>query len=293
MNDRYSSHHPRSARDWEPHRHDRDRQEREDWREPRRDWPGETREGQGQRYEGYPEAPGSGYGSPSSGGQDWEQRREGERSPWERSDQGSRFGQRGGNDTRRDRERGMGESPERYGDPGGYAYPGGQWGQAGNRYGQGGWAGQSSAGMYGETSPGGFGYGRDSGNAWRRREGPRRFNQGPKGYSRSDERIKEDVSEHLMGEEGIDPSEVTVQVSNGVVVLEGTVPERYMKHVIEDIVDGCMGVKDVQNQLRVSRRGSLAGAESTQGYGSSTSDRSAGAGVSGTDRSGKGTGTAR
>ena len=79
--------------------------------------------------------------------------------------------------------------------------------------------------------------------------------RGPKGWQRSDERIHEDVCERLAGEPGIDPSEVTVEVAGGNVMLSGSVPDRGMKYRIEDIVDGCTGVRDVDNRLRVSRGG--------------------------------------
>ncbi len=80
------------------------------------------------------------------------------------------------------------------------------------------------------------------------------FARGPKGYTRSDERIKEDISEHLFRAEHIDSSEVTVEVKDGVVTLSGTVPERWMRHEIEDIADDCMGVRDIENNVRVQRR---------------------------------------
>ena len=53
----------------------------------------------------------------------------------------------------------------------------------------------------------------------------------------------------------IDVSDVTVQVQDGCVVLDGTVPSRWMKHDIEDLADGCMGVRDVENRVRVHRDG--------------------------------------
>jgi CBS domain-containing protein len=81
-------------------------------------------------------------------------------------------------------------------------------------------------------------------------------NRGPKGWHRSDERIHDDVCERLASEQGIDPSDVTVEVRDGDVVLAGTVPDRVMKYRIEDIVDGCSGVRDVDNRLRVSRASS-------------------------------------
>ncbi|MGH8287473.1 MAG: BON domain-containing protein [Steroidobacteraceae bacterium] len=81
----------------------------------------------------------------------------------------------------------------------------------------------------------------------------RRYPPGPKGYQRSDERLREDISERLMEARYIDSSEVTVEVSGAKVVLEGTVPERRMKHAIEDLVDACPGVQDIENRVRVKR----------------------------------------
>lgn len=79
----------------------------------------------------------------------------------------------------------------------------------------------------------------------------RRYPPGPKGYQRSDERLREDISERLMEARDIDSSEVTVKVSAAKVTLEGTVPERRMKHAIEDLVDACPGVQDIENRIRV------------------------------------------
>jgi len=81
----------------------------------------------------------------------------------------------------------------------------------------------------------------------------RRYPPGPKGYQRSDERLREDISERLMEARYIDSSDVTVEVSGAKVVLEGTVPERRMKHAIEDLVDACPGVQDIENRIRVKR----------------------------------------
>lgn len=80
-----------------------------------------------------------------------------------------------------------------------------------------------------------------------------RYPPGPKGYQRSDERLREDISERLMQARYIDSSDVAVQVSAARVVLEGTVPERRMKHAIEDLVDACPGVQDIENRIRVKR----------------------------------------
>lgn len=86
---------------------------------------------------------------------------------------------------------------------------------------------------------------------WRTVE--RRYPPGPKGYQRSDERLREDISDRLMQARYIDSSDVTVGVSDAKVVLEGTVPERRMKHAIEDLVDACPGVQDIDNRIRVKR----------------------------------------
>lgn len=80
----------------------------------------------------------------------------------------------------------------------------------------------------------------------------------PKGYSRSDERLHEDICERL-GHSGLDVREVSIQVSEGHVTLEGSVKERRSKHAIEDCVDECFGVKDIDNRIRVQRDGSAGG----------------------------------
>lgn len=75
--------------------------------------------------------------------------------------------------------------------------------------------------------------------------------RGPKNYTRSDERIREDLCERLSDADEIDASNVTVTVNQSVVTLEGEVPHRSMKHWAEDMAESCSGVKDVDNRLRV------------------------------------------
>jgi hypothetical protein len=79
----------------------------------------------------------------------------------------------------------------------------------------------------------------------------RKYPPGPKGYVRSDERIREDLCDRIAAALHVDSSDVTVDVAGGKVVLEGTVPDRRMKHVIEDMADACPGVHDVDNRIRV------------------------------------------
>lgn len=89
--------------------------------------------------------------------------------------------------------------------------------------------------------------------------------KGPKDFVRSDERIREAVCERLFDQEWIDVSDVSVQVSDGCVRLEGTVAERRMKHAIEDIADSCLGVRDVDNRIRVRRFGEAVPEQGPQG----------------------------
>jgi len=81
--------------------------------------------------------------------------------------------------------------------------------------------------------------------------------RGPRGYTRSDERIREDVCDALTWDPDIDASEVTVSVSSGEVTLAGEVEDRPAKRYAEDLIDDVAGVKDVHNQLR-ARRGFFA-----------------------------------
>ncbi len=75
----------------------------------------------------------------------------------------------------------------------------------------------------------------------------------PKGYTRSDERIKDDVCERLSRAHDVDVSNVSVEAKGGTVTLEGTVPDRGMKHRIEDLCEQSLGVNDVDNRIRVLR----------------------------------------
>jgi len=77
--------------------------------------------------------------------------------------------------------------------------------------------------------------------------------KGPKGYKRSDERIREDVCDRLSQLDEIDPSDIEVSVQGGEVTLTGTVPSRHMKYIAEESADEVSGVDDVHNQLRVKR----------------------------------------
>ena len=74
--------------------------------------------------------------------------------------------------------------------------------------------------------------------------------RGPKGYERSDARLREIICERLTDDPRIDASDVSVEVTQKVVRLTGSVDDRRTKYAIEDLIERC-GVKDIDNQLRV------------------------------------------
>ncbi|MDP8916881.1 MAG: BON domain-containing protein [Pseudomonadota bacterium] len=80
--------------------------------------------------------------------------------------------------------------------------------------------------------------------------------RGPKGYSRSDERIHDDVNDRLTDDPFLDATHIEVVVLGGEVTLSGTVTARADKRRAEDLADNVSGVKHVQNNLRVEEVGS-------------------------------------
>jgi len=77
--------------------------------------------------------------------------------------------------------------------------------------------------------------------------------KGPKNYKRTDERIREDVSEILERDPHVNASEIEVMVKDGVVTLSGTVDHRLAKRHAEDIIEHASGVTDVKNELKVDQ----------------------------------------
>jgi hypothetical protein len=75
--------------------------------------------------------------------------------------------------------------------------------------------------------------------------------KGPRGYKRSDERIREDVSDRLTDEAQLDPSDVEVGVKDGEVTLSGHVAKRWERRLAEDWAETVSGVVHVQNNIRV------------------------------------------
>ncbi|SMH48507.1 BON domain-containing protein [Azospirillum agricola] len=85
---------------------------------------------------------------------------------------------------------------------------------------------------------------------------------GPRGYRRSDERIREDIIDRLTDDPRIDATDIDVSVAQGEVTLAGTVEDRAARHRAEDIAEAVSGVTHVQNDLRAGReawQGSVTG----------------------------------
>lgn len=72
---------------------------------------------------------------------------------------------------------------------------------------------------------------------------------GPLNYKRSDERIRDDVSDALYSSPEIDASDVEVEVKNGIVILKGEVETRLDKKIVEMTAERLPGVIDIDNQL--------------------------------------------
>lgn len=143
---------------------------------------------------------------------------------------------------------------------GGYAPGrGGQFDRGmGNGYGHQGMqgSGMQGGGMHGNSMQGGGMQGMRSG--MQGGMGMHR-GKGPQGYTRSDERIREQVCEVLSDDDNIDATHIEVVVKNGEVLLTGTVVDRHSKRLAEDLVERCAGVKDVQNQIRVQDERQISG----------------------------------
>lgn len=105
---------------------------------------------------------------------------------------------------------------------------------------------------YGTTGEGRWG-GQFSGAAGSSPFGGTFAGRGPRNYQRSDERIREDVNERLTADPRVDASEIDVRVVSGEVILTGSVDDRRTRRMVEECIEDLPGVRDVKNELRVSR----------------------------------------
>jgi len=103
--------------------------------------------------------------------------------------------------------------------------------------------------------------------------------KGPKGYTRSDDRIREDVHDRLSDDPYVDASDIEIKIENGEVVLTGNVSDRDQKRRAEDIAESISGVRNVENRIRVKQEhGQYADANNRRGnysgYTGNTNDMS-------------------
>ncbi len=137
------------------------------------------------------------------------------------------------------------------------------------------WRGHGVEGDFGNFSSGGWSEPYEEGQPYSSRGqsgggmGQHR-GKGPKGYQRSDDRLKEMICERLRDDPQIDASDVTVTVQNSRVTLEGSVDSRHTKNLIEDVAEQ-FGVDDVHNNLRVQRWGQGQSQEQGSGRGAAGS----------------------
>jgi osmotically-inducible protein OsmY len=211
----------------------------------------------------YRERQGAGFGS----GRYWEDqgRRQyqgeqfagGQQGGWEGSEYGERgqggYGQAGYDEWSRGGDRNY----PGYGSARGRGYEGGfsGYGHSGERsYGGGerGWS-ERGRGFIDKAS--------DEVSSWfgdedaeRRRRQDQFRGRGPKGYVRSDERIREEINDRLTDDWSLDATDIEVEVEEREVTLSGEVGSRADKRRAEDIAESVSGVLNVQNNLRVKQQ---------------------------------------
>ena len=78
------------------------------------------------------------------------------------------------------------------------------------------------------------------------------FGKGPKGWKRSDERIREEACEALYHNPRVDASDIEVDVHDRIITLSGNVDSRDTKRFVERCVEDITGVEDVYNHLRIT-----------------------------------------
>ncbi len=91
--------------------------------------------------------------------------------------------------------------------------------------------------------------------------------RGPRGYERSDERLREIICERLTDDPFIDVSDVCVEVAGKKVMLSGTVTNRRAKYEVEELVERSANIRDIDNQLRVrdfTQAGAVEGIAATR-----------------------------
>lgn len=147
-----------------------------------------------------------------------------------------------------------------------------------------------SYGAAGGSSFGSFGEDSFSRQDWGSQSSQKGFlGKGPKGYKRSDDRIKEDVCETLSRDHRIDASEIEVNVEDAMVTLSGTVDNREAKRTAEMIIENLSGVDDVKNEIKVKKVGET-GKDTLQASSSTRQNPTIGSSISSKSTSNKSSG---
>lgn len=95
--------------------------------------------------------------------------------------------------------------------------------------------------------------------------------KGPRGYTRSDDRIREDINDRLSDDPFIDASDIDVKVESCNVILSGEVDSRDDKRRAEDLAERVSGVTNVENRIRVSHERGRYGSNPSSNSGQSSS----------------------
>jgi osmotically-inducible protein OsmY len=83
--------------------------------------------------------------------------------------------------------------------------------------------------------------------------------RGPRNYTRSDDRITEDINDRLTDDYYLDATDIDVKVEHGDVTLTGNVDSRYAKRRAEDIAESVSGVKNVENRIHLTETSTETG----------------------------------
>jgi osmotically-inducible protein OsmY len=73
----------------------------------------------------------------------------------------------------------------------------------------------------------------------------------PDGVVSSDDDIRREVTERLKQATDIDSRNVSIDVQTCMVVLSGSVRDARARRLVEELVEACPGVQDVDNRISV------------------------------------------
>jgi len=73
----------------------------------------------------------------------------------------------------------------------------------------------------------------------------------PRDRGHADTSLRDEIAHRVVSEAGDAGLDVAIKVLDGIVTLEGPVPERVTKETLHAIVEACPGVRGVDNRLRV------------------------------------------